>query len=271
MATTNFDVTEGISDEQKAAEAKALEIGNEIAERAAEDRDKLWEKAESEELIGGKFKSQEDLLKAYQELERQRSEAKEEVEAEDVEESTDEPTEVEEEAPNFEALNKAAEEYSNGKLSDETIEELSKMDTKELIQQYVQFYTQTQQSAQAQQTSESDAKAIYDSVGGEQAYGELVGWAAGNLDQSEIEQFNSVTASGNTAAIKFAVEALANRYANSEGYEAPMVTGKKSAPRVQGYRSNAELARDISDPRYSTDPAFRADVEARLAKSGDLL
>ena len=50
-----------------------------------------------------------------------------------------------------------------------------------------------------------------------------------------------------------------------------MVTGRKSAPSVQGYRSNAELARDISDPRYSTDPAFRADVEARLAKSGDLL
>ena len=270
MATTTFDVNEGPSDEQLAAEAKALEIGNQIAEREAEDRDKLWEKAEETDLIGGKFKTQEDLLKAYQELERQRSEAKEEVEAEDVEESTEEPVQEEEE-PQFESLQKAAEEYQNGQLSDETIDELSKMDTKELIQQYVQFYSQTQQTAQAEATSEADARAIYDSVGGEQAYGELVGWAAGNLQQSEIEQFNSVTASGNTAAIKFAVEALAYRYANSEGYEAPMVTGKKSAPRVQGYRSNAELARDINDPRYATDPAFRADVEARLAKSGDLL
>ena len=145
------------------------------------------------------------------------------------------------------------------------------MDSKDLIREYVKFYSQNQQQVQAQATSEADAKAIYDSVGGEEAYGEMVGWAAQNLSQDEIDSYNSVTNSGNSAAIKFAVEALANRYANSEGYEAPMVTGRKSAPSVQGYRSNAELARDISDPRYAADPAFRADVEARLAKSGDLL
>ena len=269
MATTTFDVTEGPSDEQKAAEAQALEIGEKIAKEEAEQRDARWEKNESEDLIGGKFKTQEDLLKAYQELERQRSEAKEEVESEDVEESTE--TEETEEASTNEAFSKAAEEYANGDLSEETIEALSAMDSKDLIREYIKFYSQNQQQAQAQATSEADAKAIYDSVGGEEAYGEMVGWAAQNLSQDEIDSYNSVTNSGNTAAIKFAVEALANRYANSEGYEAPMVTGRKSAPSVQGYRSNAELARDISDPRYSTDPAFRADVEARLAKSGDLL
>lgn len=269
MATTTFDVTEGPSDEQKAAEAQALEIGEKIAKEQAEQRDAQWEKNESEDLIGGKFKTQEDLLKAYQELERQRSEAKEEVESEDVEESTE--TEETEEAPTNEAFSKAAEEYANGELSEETINALSEMDSKDLIREYVKFYSQNQQQVQAQATSEADAKAIYDSVGGQEAYSEMVGWAANNLAQDEIDSFNSVTSSGNTAAIKFAVEALANRYANSEGYEAPMVTGRKSAPSVQGYRSNAELARDISDPRYSTDPAFRADVEARLARSGDLL
>ena len=269
MATTTFEVNEGPSDEQKAAEAQALEIGEKIAKEEAEQRDAHWEKNESEDLIGGKFKTQEELLKAYQELERQRGEAKEEVESEDVEESTE--TEETEEAPTNEAFSKAAEEYANGELSEETIDALSAMDSKDLIREYVKFYSQNQQQAQAQATSEADAKAIYDSVGGEEAYGEMVGWAAQNLSQDEIDSYNSVTNSGNAAAIKFAVEALANRYANSEGYEAPMVTGRKSAPSVQGYRSNAELARDISDPRYSTDPAFRADVEARLARSGDLL
>ena len=270
MANTTFDVTEGPSDEQKAAEAKALEIGEQLAQRAAEDRDKAWDKNESEDLIGGKFKTQDELLKAYQELERLRSEAKEEVEAEDVEEST-ETEEPEEEAPKFETLSKAAEEYANGELSEETIEALSSMDSKELIQQYVEFYSQSQQQQRQAAAQQADATAIYDSVGGQEAYGELVGWAANNLEPSEIESFNEVTTTGNTAAIKFAVEALQNRFKASEGYEAPLVTGKKSAPRVQGYRSNAELARDISDPRYSTDPAFRADVEARLARSGDLL
>ena len=70
MATTTFDVTEGPSDEQKAAQAQALEIGEKIAKEEAEQRDARWEKNESEDLIGGKFKTQEDLLKAYQELER---------------------------------------------------------------------------------------------------------------------------------------------------------------------------------------------------------
>ncbi|ABP87945.1 head assembly [Synechococcus phage Syn5] len=268
MANTTFDVNEGPSDAQKAAEAQALEIGEKLAQEAAEQRDKAWEQNESEDLIGGKFKTQEDLLKAYQELERQRSEAKEEVESEDVEESTEE---VEEEAPEYEAFTKAAEEYANGELSEETIEALSQMDSKDLIQQYVQFYSQNQQQQAQVATQQADTNAIFDSVGGQEAYGELIGWAANNLEASEVESFNSVTATGNTAAIKFAVEALNNRYKAAEGYEAPLVTGRKSAPSVQGYRSNAELARDIGDPRYATDPAFRADVEARLARSGDLL
>lgn len=270
MPTTQFDVNEPVSDEQKVAEANALEIGEKLAQEESSRRDEVWAKQEeSEDLIGGKFKSQEDLLKAYQELERQRSEAKEEVESEDVEEST--KTEETEEAPKFENFAKASEEFANGEISEETIEALSQMDSKELIQQYVQYYSQNQQQVQAQATSEADAKSIVDSVGGQEAYSEMVTWAASTLDQSEIDAYNSVTNSGNTAAIKFAVEAMANRYANSVGYEAPLVTGGKSAPKVQGYRSNAELARDISDPRYSSDPAFRADVEARLSKSGDLL
>ena len=112
MPTTQFDVNEPVSDEQKAAEAKALEIGEKIAQEESSRREEVWAKEESEELIGGKFKSQEDLLKAYQELERQRSEAKEEVESEDVEESTE--TEETEEAPKFENFAKASEEFANG-------------------------------------------------------------------------------------------------------------------------------------------------------------
>ena len=52
------------------------------------------------------------------------------------------------------------------------------MDSKDLIREYVKFYSQNQQQVQAQATSEADAKAIYDSVGGQEAYGEMVGWAA---------------------------------------------------------------------------------------------
>ena len=261
-----FDPTPERSDESKAAEQAALEIGEKLAEAAQEDKERQFQRAEeSNELIGGKFRSQEDLLKAYQELEKKQSQSQEDEPVEDKEEPTEEETP--EVPPTEAALTRASEEYAKGELSDETIEELSKMDSKDLIKAYVEFYSKNQQQVAVQ----VEAQSIYDSVGGESAYQSMVQWAASNLSQDEINSYNEVTSGGSAAAVKFAVEALNNRYKAAEGYEAPMVTGSKSAPRVQGYRSHAELMVDIGDPRYQKDPAFRADVEDKLARSPDLL
>ena len=147
------------------------------------------------------------------------------------------------------------------------------MDSKELIQAYVSFYSKNAQNYQQQAAiQESTQQELMGIAGGQQAYGEMVQWAAQNLDPQEVEAFNTVTNSGNVPAIKFAVEALTNRYKAAEGYEAPLVSGKSPKNTgAQPYRSHAELARDISNPKYNSDPAFRADVEARLARSTDLL
>jgi hypothetical protein len=72
-------------------------------------------------------------------------------------------------------------------------------------------------------------------------------------------------------AIKFAVEALKSRYVAEVGQERELVTGRKAASKSKVFRSNAELARAIADPRYASDPAYRQDVEEKLARSGDLL
>ena len=261
-----FDPTPERSDESKAAEQAALEIGEKLEAAAKEDQERKFQKdEESNELIGGKFRSQEDLLKAYQELEKKQSQGEEEPAAEAEEEPADE--EVPEVPPTEAALTRASEEFAKGELTDETIEELSKMNSKDLIKAYVEFYSKNQQ----QQAVQVEAKEIYDSVGGEDAYQSMVAWAASNLSPDEITAYNEVTNTGSAAAVRFAVESLSNRYKNAEGYEAPLVTGSKSAPKVQGYRSHAELVADIGDPRYERDPAFRADVEAKLARSPDLL
>ena len=261
-----FDPTPERSDESKAAEQAALEIGEKLAAAAKEDQERKFQRdEESNELIGGKFRSQEDLLKAYQELEKKQSQGEEEPAAEAEEQPAEE--EVPEVPPTEAALTRASEEYAKGELTDETIEELSKMDSKDLIKAYVEFYSKNQQ----QQAVQVEAQQIYDSVGGADAYQSMVAWAASNLSADEINSYNEVTNTGSAAAVKFAVESLSNRYRNAEGYEAPLVTGSKSAPKVQGYRSHAELVADIGDPRYERDPAFRADVEAKLAKSPDLL
>ena len=276
MATTVFDPTEGPSAEQQAAETAALEQGEKIAQMQREDRDRKFQQTEDEnlnpELIGGKFKSQDDLLKAYNELQKKlgSSEAEQvEEAAEEATEAVEEKTEVEELPPVF---NNAAQQYSEkGELSEDVIEELSKMDTRDLINQYMEFYTRTANQQQQQQVDAQAQSSILDSVGGQESYNEMVQWASRNLDSAEIENFNQVTNSGNVAAIKFAVEALSNRYKSAEGSEAPLITGKQGVGKEPGFRSHAELSRAIADPRYNNDPAYRQDVEDRLARSQDLL
>ena len=272
MATLTFDPSaDGPSPEQKEAEAQALAQGEKLEEARAADEAAKWDKTdkenESAELIGGKFKSQEELLKAYQELEKVRSKENTEETSEPEETTTEEEPETPtEDNPVF---TKAAEEYADGgNISEESIEALSKMDSKDLIKSYVDFYSKSQQKAELQQTQVNEIKNI---AGGEEGYNELTTWASQNLEKTELEQFNTIANTGNYTAIKFAVEALNSRFRNQEGYEAPMVTGKAASSNAKPYRSQAELARDIANPLYNSDPAFRSDVEERLSLSTDLL
>lgn len=281
MATTTFDPSEDRSDAEKAAEAAALEQGEKIAQMQEEDRARKFQQSESEEenpaLIGGKFKSQDDLLKAYEELQRKMSsgetespEEGEEAPAEEAPEAVEEEVEVEE-TPVTETVkymhDLAKEVGDDGVLPDEAVERLSSMDTKDLIAAYMQYNNQAQQAVLAS----SELQSIRDSVGGDQAYTEMVTWASQNLSESEIADFNAVTNTNNPAAIRFAVSSLNARWKEGEGYEAPLVTGRKSGGGEKAFRSHAELSRAIADPRYASDPAYRADVEAKLARSTDLL
>ena len=278
MPTTTFDPSEGPSPEQMEAEQNALEQGEKIAKMQQEDRERAFQQVDDENadaaLIGGKFKSQEDLLAAYEALQKKmgqessddkeepsedQPEASEETEEEEVDEATSETVDY------MHSLNQEFEQ--NGQLSEEAIDKLSSMDSKELIKAYLQY----NQQAKTNQVQQSEIDAIQQSVGGPEAYQEMLEWAASNLNETEIAEYNQVTSSGDAVAIKFAVAALANRYRNTDGYEAPLVSGKKAKSEKKTFRSHAELSRAIADPRYSTDPAFRKDVEEKLSRSTDLL
>ena len=152
---------EGPSQEQQDAEAQALAQGEKLEAALQEDREAEWDRTkkenESADLIGGKFKTQEDLLKAYQELEKKRSEEKEpQAEETTTEETTQERAEDSEETTESQtetspALTKAADEYKQGgKLSEESIDELAKMDSKDLIKAYVDFYGKNQTASELQ-------------------------------------------------------------------------------------------------------------------------
>ena len=267
MPSKMIDPTEQNQEEQK-AEAQAFEQGKANNEALQADREANFEQNERENqppLIDGKFKSQEDLLAAYKELEKKLHKPEEETEEKPVEEEAQEP-----EIPvSQQSMQKAADVFKEkGELTPDVIEDLSKMDSKELVKAYMDFYSKNQQQS-IQQSAITDIQNI---AGGEQGYNDLVQWASTNLPEQDVLEFNKVAESNNVAAIKFAVEALNNRYKNSEGYEGQLITGRSPTnDGLKPYRSHAELVRDIGNPLYNSDPAFRQDVEARLARSPELL
>lgn len=275
-----FDPTEGPTPEAMAAEQAALEQGEKLISAQEQDRQRMYDEAdaanEDVSLIGGKFKSQEDLLKAYNELQKklgqEASEEEEDTEEEQPEaseeaaEEVEETTEVVTQAVDY--MTQLGKEFDeSGVVSDEAIEKLSSMDSKDLVTAYLKYNA----NAQAATLQQSQVNDIMATVGGAEAYTEMVSWAGQNLPAEEVADFNAVTATNNPVAIKFAVQALSAKWKGAEGYEAPLVTGRKAPSKSKAFRSQAELARAIADPRYSSDPAYRMDVEQKLARSGDLL
>ena len=83
--------------------------------------------------------------------------------------------------------------------------------------------------------------------------------------------YDEIINTGSIDSIKFAVNGLKAQYETANGYEGTMVTGKPPKETQQdAFRSQAELVRAMSDPKYDNDPAYRQDVIAKLERSHNL-
>ena len=116
--------------------------------------------------------------------------------------------------------------------------------------------------------TEQQANQLYDMVGGESTYKDMLSWAGESLSQEEIEMYDSVMSDGNANSIYFAVQALNSKYTDAVGKDGQLLTGKRSAAKQDvSFRSQQELVQAMSDPRYDNDPAFRDDVIRKLQNS----
>lgn len=286
MAEITFDSTDNpdVSSAQEAAEAKALAQGERLLaeqEAATQDTyDKARQDQESELRYAGKFKSAEDLEKAYKELEKKLGQKPNEEQSDEVSDEGNGDQEGSEEGDGQEVeadetvdfLQQANDEYwDNGQeLKPETVQKLKELPSDQLVEAYLKW-TKDQPAAAAQPLDDAAAAEIVKTVGGQEQYNQTLEWAAENLSPDEVAAYDNVINSGNKDAIFFAVQALNQKYRDAVGFEGKTVTGKAPRNSVKAFRSQAELARAISDPRYRNDPAYRIDVEERLAASGDLL
>ena len=229
--------------------------------------------AEQEGLLAGKYKSAEDLEQAYLSLQKklgqeEETDYEESDEGYEAEEESDE--EVSDDAPAVSLINEASEEYyaNDGALSEETIERFSEMSSQDLVNAYLEIQANNpQQQAQPIELSEAQINTVQNAAGGEANYMNVVNWASTNLSQQQIDAYDSVVDSGNPAAIGIAFQGLQSQYNEANGYEGRMLQGKPASSRGQVYRSQAELVAAMGDPRYDTDPAYRADVVAKLEQS----
>ncbi len=224
--------------------------------------------AEQEGLLAGKYKSAEELEKAYVELQKKLGDNKEEEQA-SAEEKTEETPQLSEGAN---LITSASEEYfANGnKLSPETMAKFSSLSSQDLIKAYMEVQSNPEFQAQAAPPAEitvSQINQIKNAAGGEKAYANIVNWAKNSLPQDQINAFDEVVNTGSVQAIQLAVSGLKAEYDNANGVEGRMVTGKTAPNNGDVFRSQAELVRAMSDARYDNDPAYRQDVIEKLDRS----
>jgi len=221
-------------------------------------------------MLAGKYESAEELEKAYIELQKKLGDSNDGLRQEDPQ-GRGREEEVKEEQPIdadplVDLLNSASEEYysNEGKLSAETMSKLTEMDSKDLIEAYMQIQSQTPQVDDFTADQVAD---IQNFVGGEQQYNGLVGWAAENMPQNFVQAFDNLINVGDPDMVKLAVVGLQAAFQEANGYEGRMLSGKPAETKADVFRSQAEVVAAMNDPRYDKDPAYRQDVFAKLDRS----
>ena len=256
MATLTYDATEPQEGEFSEEEQDSLKVGEALAE-------------EQSKKLAGKFEDAEALEKAYIELQSKLGEPKEK-EAPAKEEKTEAKEEVketkEEEKPDYSSfLDDLWDESQNEKYSDEILDKLNDLKPGDVAQLYLDYRANAKETT-ADLTAEQ-ATDLQKSVGGEKKYNEMLKWASTNFDEAEIDRYDKVMESGNPDAAYFAVQALAAKYNDGVGVDGQLLTGKPAKAQGDQYRSQAEVVRAMSDPRYDRDPAYRQDVYDKLERS----
>ena len=249
-----------------AEEQDSLQVGEKIQE-------------EQEQLFAGKYKSAQELEKAYGELQKklgekgnEDSESVGDTKPTDSKEDSEETEETSQASPEVELITSASDEYAEkGELSEETLAKFSSMSSQDLVKAYMEAQANApEQSQPVADISDASVNEVKNFAGGEKAYDNIVNWASQNLDQKSIEAFDSIVNTGSVDAIKLAVSGLKSQYDNANGYEGKMLTGKAPVEQRDVYRSQAELVAAMSDRRYDNDPAYRQDVIAKLERSDNL-
>jgi hypothetical protein len=217
-----------------------------------------------ENLLAGKYKSAEELEKGYLELQQKLNTNKTEPAQEEVEEVEESKTAKVESNILDQLWDESGTEQGYTK---ETLDQLRKMSVDEIAEMHLDYRNSTQEAAQNKDFSEANITELKNVVGGAENYSNMINWAQGALNETEVNMFDAVMAKGDPLAAFFAVRALGYAYNDAVGYDGKMVQGKAPKQSNDQFRSQQEVVRAMADPRYEEDPAYRRDIMEKLERS----
>lgn len=217
-----------------------------------------------------KFKSPEDLARAYSELEGKLGGAKDEPDQDQKTENVPEegPKDPDQEQnkegqdtpANVDIAALSAEWAENGTLSDTSYADLeAKGFDRDTVNQIAAAL-----SAQA----EFATQRITEAAGGKEQLDAMFAWASTSLSADQIENYNKAFEGNDVNAAVLAMEGLKVEYQKANGSAPARTLGGRQAPAAtNGYQSLAQITAAMNDPRYRTDPAYRREVEQKVALS----
>lgn len=247
---------EAVFDKAQTAETNADLPAATKAERPANVPEQFWD-AEK-----GVIKHDE-LLASYDELAKKGAPKDEEAPPADI------PPQQAEAAAALAEVGLAYDKYEaeyreTGKISDASYAEMAaKNIPRAIVDAHINGLIVASEAANT-----AARNSVFEAVGGEAKYAEMVTWASANVPREELIAYNEITDSGDPAKVRLAAVALFSKYEASVGRAPNLLTGGAGkGTSADVYRSTQELTADMKNPLYNRDPAFRADVEAKLARS----
>lgn len=207
--------------------------------------------------LAGKFTSAEELERAYLELERKMGQQGQQQQQQQQTPLTEEKAAELVQNAGLDIDSMTNFYTQNGQLSEDHYAALEKAGIpRTFVDQYIDGV-----EASANQMRDN----IMSKVGGAEAFQGMAQWAQANLPAAELQAYNRAVESMDMTVVENAVLGLAYRYQQEMGRDPQLLGGGVAAP--SAFQSVAQLVEAMKDPRYEKDPAYRKEVEGRLARS----
>lgn len=208
-----------------------------------------------EELIAGKFKSQDDLLQAYNELQKKLGEPKE-AEVPKEEAKAEAPPEVD---AGFNVTKYEQEVADKGTLSEESYADLEKKGfTKQQVDQYIQGQTAY---------AETVKNTIYNSVGGQEQYVGIINWASENMTEDVINDYNAAVDSLDQQRVLRNLEYMKLKYDQQSPTATRRIEGDAAGNGMQPFADKNQWQKAMTDRLYGKDAKYTKMVDSRYLAS----